>query len=410
MGYWLGDQAFRGAIAGLVRLYAWCDLREQSIQPEAQFLGCLLNPQQALHIARSGGKMEACCVLPDRWIEEILALRDDSDFFSHYQRLGEWLEAAQARPALAAGLAQLCLHSPWPLSENAWLRLQEAWQPDSSLSDLGWRLLQLRLSRHQEGNDWLSALQWAWSAPWPQEPQETSWILRATGELVWEDHDEKLVPIDQWLSRPDAIPESCLLDLQALLARRHTRLLIQEPPELAEAERFRVSVNRFCHHGLSSGQEPRVRHALGWLDRFGSLSGPVRDLLLDLPGSLSQETRHEACWVAYRGCLEHAFRSQLLRSGALSSEHRRALALSTDRQTDWIGYLDDTNCCWLIDPVQLAESLESHDPARQLEALQWLSLFPFPELELAVQRVPTLPPLLALREAVLDLFDQRPKT
>lgn len=77
-----------------------------------------------------------------------------------------------------------------------------------------------------------------------------------------------------------------------------------------------------------------MRHALGWLDRFGSLAGPLRDLLLDLPGSISEKIRHEACWVAYRGCLEHAFRYQLLRSGALSAEHRRAVALSTDCQID----------------------------------------------------------------------------
>ena len=412
--YWLGDQAFLGGAAGLPSLYAWCDLRDQPLEHQAHFLGCLLNPQQSLQVSRSGGKMEACCVLPDASLgaqlsEEILALRDDSDFFSHYQRLGQWIAAAQDGRALAAGLAQLCLHCPWPLSENAWLRLREAWQPDSSLSELGWMLLHLRLAKPLEGGlqDWLPALQRAWSAPWPQDPLQPSWILRATRELLWEDHYERLAPIEKWLQQPEAIPESCLLDLEALLARRHTRLLIQEPQDLPEAERFRASVNRFCHYGLSSGQEPRVRHALGWLDRFGSLPESVRDLLLDLPGSLSPETRHEACWVAYRGCLEHGFRYQLLRSGALSLEHRRALALSTDCQADWIGYLDDTNCCWLIDPSQLAESLESQDPARQLEALQWLSLFPFAELEQAVQRLPALPALLPLQEAVLDLLKNR---
>ena len=148
-----------------------------------------------------------------------------------------------------------------------------------------------------------------------------------------------------------------------------------------------------------------MRHALAWLDRFGSLPEPLRDLLLELPGAISQETRHQACWIAYRGCLEHAFRFQLL--GALSDEHRRSLALSTDHQTDWSGYLDDNNCCWLVDPDQLAQSLESQDTAAQLEALQWLSLFPFPELEPAVQRMSALPVLRTRRQAVLDLFKNR---
>lgn len=422
MANWLVGLEQLPADAG-TQVVAWMDLRGAacaSLGAATALFACLLGPEQAAHARQAGIPLIHCATLPmDRAAALVLDVASNPDEFAHYRAL-ESIVTALPDPADAlAPLAHLCLHSAWPLAENAWIWLERCARPGASastMSGLAWCLLQLRLSTvpplrtmlisvleeasPSASNGWRCAFETAWERPWCDE----GWILRMTRQQCWRDADEALVPITRWLSLIESARAEDLVDLEPLLGRRNTSLLLADATIGGDGRlRFEAALNQAYRVLLCSSDEWRVRVGVRWAERFGGVDAETGERLLCLSDRLPEALRQDSAWTAFRQCWGCDLRLRIVQGGYLSAAHLEQLCCSLDPDSDWIGYSDEQSCRWLVDPLQLYQDLHSHADSDQWDALQWISVFPFPALE---DRVTELAPS-RLRERVLEIYRRR---
>lgn len=414
----IANQICRGAIEAPPALVLWSDLRGDALakKPDnAVFIGCLFEPDSLAELRGAGITiMGSAETNPE--VASILELPGLGDPFCHYSTLQEILEGMADPVQAAAPLAQLCLNQPWPLAENAWLNLKafcaESFQ--GGLSGFAWRALLLRLSQldslraplRDEVQEKLSfarsALFWEriWKVPWCEEAP--SWILEATGTLLWHDEEILAFPLEQWLRHPLTVPLPAMPALERCLVQRHLCHLLDDSAD-AQPE-WRRSLAGFCRSWLESDDLERVDWALRWVERFAP-SG-LLDCLLDMPARVPMVWRQQAAWVAYGCHPEFDARHRILASGLLGQSQRESLALSSDPETDWVGYVDSEQARWLVDPAEIAAGLTG-DGEQPGWALGWMSHFPFPELRPLLDNLSPVGEQSASLEIVLDLYRRR---